>query len=130
VIFGSKVIVKVNGNTLGMADHYRARWLYPIGKRPVFGSQMKARLTQSFDGELQVEGLWTTDNTLHTLATPVSGVLPTVTVVIEETDIQATPVLKTWTFTGQMSPYEKEGQADQFVIVRFTVDLSAEPTCT
>jgi len=88
---------------------------------------MPARLTQSFGGELVVEGLWTTDNVLHQQATPTGGVLPSVTVVIEETDVQGTPVKKTWTFVGQISPFEKEGEADQFVIVRFTLDLSAEP---
>jgi len=130
VIFGSKVIVKVDGDTLGMADRYQARWGYNISKRPLFGGNMPARLTGSFSGELRVEGLYTTDNLISGKATPVSGVLPSVTVVIEETDIQGTPVKKTWTFTGQISPFEKEGQADQFVIVRFTLDLSAEPTPT
>jgi len=129
--FGGKCVVKIDGDTIGLADRYEAQWGYPVAKRPVFGSQIKIRGTQSYDGELRVEGLYSTDNVIASKATPVTGVLPSVTVVVEETDIQSpTPVKKTWTFVGQLPSFQKTGQADQFSIFRMTLDLSAEPVCT
>mgnify|MGYP001111595875 CR=1 FL=1 len=127
-IFGSKVVVKIGTDTLGMADRYMARWGYGVVRRPLFGANIPAYLTASLFGELRVEGLYTTDNAVASYATPSAGDLPIKTVTIEETDTQATPVKKTWTFTGRLSPFEKEGQADQFSIFRFTLELNAEPT--
>jgi len=128
-IFGANVVVKVGTDTLGIADRYRASWGYAVADKPVFGSQLPPQITQSFTGELVIEGLWSTDNTLHTSAQPSGGDLPSVTVTTEETDTTSpTPVKKTTTFVGRMPRFEKEGQADQFSIYRFTLKLSAVPT--
>jgi len=120
--------VKIGTDTYGMAERYMARWGYAVARRPVFGANIPAYLVGTLFGELRVEGLYTTDNLAAAYATPSAGELTIKTVTIEETDTQGTPVKKTWTFTGRISPFEKEGQADQFSIFRFTVELNAEPS--
>jgi len=123
------VLVKIDGVTLGMADRYEAEWGYAVGRRPTFGSQIPAYLTQSLVGTLRVEGLWTTDNAVDAYATPSGGDLPIKTVLIEEKDTQSpTPTTKKTQFTGRMSPFRKTGQADQFSSFSFTLELNAEPT--
>ena len=111
-----------------MADRYQASWGYGVGRRPVFSSHIPAFLTSHLVGQLRVEGLYTTDNAIAAFASPSGGMLPVKTVTIEETDTQSpTPVKKTWTFTGYLSPFEKDGQADQFSTFRFALELNAEP---
>jgi len=127
-IFGQNVLVKIEGATLGMADRYEAEWGYGVADHPVFGSMIAAQVTQHYVGELRVEGLYTTDNTVAAYATPSGGDLVIKTVTIEETDTQSpTPVKKTWTFQGRLSPFRKTGQADQFSAFSFRLKLTAEP---
>jgi len=111
-----------------MADRFQASYNYGLGRRPVFGSHIPAFLTSHLVGQLRVEGLWTTDNTIHAFASPSGGMLPVKTVTVEETDMSTpSPIKKTWTFTGYMSPFEHDGQADQHSTFRFTLELNAEP---
>ena len=134
-IFGGRCLVSVNGNLLGMADRYSAKWGYGIGKKPVLGAYIKAYMTSSLDGTLDIEGLYTTDNPVYVLAQYANfvqgGDLPPTTVTVQEFDT-ATPtsgnVLQT--FTGRMSPWQRDGQADEFSTYSFTLELNAEPIIT
>jgi len=127
-IFGQNVVVKSPTDTLGMADSFEAWWEYPVVDRPVFGSLISAQMPQFLRGELRIEGLWTTDNTLHSYLTPSGGDLTSKTFTVEETDTQGTPVKKTWTFTGRQYRFEHMGKADQFSLFRLVLKLSAEPS--
>jgi len=121
--------VKIDGNTIGMADVYEGWWEYPVADRPTFGSMIPAYLTQYFRGELRIEGLWTTDNVLHQNTTPSGGDLPVKTITLEETDTTSpTPVKKTTTIPGRQMRFEKTGRADQFSQFRLTLKMNAQPT--
>lgn len=131
-IFGGRVIVSVNSSVLGMADTYKLTFGYGVDRHPIFNAYVPAYLTKSLIGTLQIDGLYTTDNVLYGQAQKANfvsgGDLAITTVTVQEFDTSIPSANKLITCTGRMSPWERDGKADNFSTFRFTLELNAEPT--
>ena len=128
-VFGKNVVIKIGTDTYALAKSLRATWRHAIYDEPVLSSAIPIKGTGHFTGEIDIEALYSVDNNFLTLTTPgANGQIPESTITCEETDIEGTPVKKTWTFKAMLNEVEHQDQEDRFVRANVRGPLTAVPT--
>jgi len=125
--FGAKTVVQWDGDTMGLLKTLRFRGGYNELKEPVIGSNTQIIGWGYYDGEIEMEGIFSTDDTIYDdLQLNASGVVVAKSLIVQRYDSSGT--MKSKVFSVYPRNLEIVDNEDAFVRIRLTGTVLTRPS--
>ena len=130
VFWSPQTVFRLSGVTQIAVGKVSLKWGFDIHRELVTGANLGYYGTGGFKGEMEFDGLGSSDSRWDDAAAVTSGIAPTFGMTAQERDTEGIGAsgARTWTVSGKFTQYEKMWDKDMAVRYKLKGEMVTVPT--